>query len=438
MFSQIEDISKLLFRIGVVATALVMPLDLLTQGPLKLELIIFILLLQRSIVYLIQKRRWLFTTRELIVSAWPFFTPAVALLLSTLVAGEQQIALAFSVLMISLLGRSWVLSRFSGRIELDLFEKSTLIISLILVLFGYWQFFADILGVPPHFTGLLTSYRAFTAFPFPRVHSFAQEPLFLSNYLLLPLSLLLFRLRQNQGWQLGYMTFFVLSLSLFFSTISRTAIAGLIFVGAIFIIAVWRERLYLLKLLSLVTISIGLTVTMIYSVNALRSLNVPKFGQTESSSLSIFGYHVTDINDGSAKTRYELWPRAIKTFLDHPLLGIGPNNARPFLHPDDFALRKDYRKLQPINNDYLTLLAEQGVLGLLAFLPLLVMLIKISLKVIRQRFKPRAAPYVFTLIAIAVQANGFGAIALLRTWVVIGLVIAAANLKPPPSSTVKP
>lgn len=429
MIERISRLSKLLFSIGLIATAVLMPLDLITQGQLKVEWLILLLLLQRPFIYFFTAKSKTKTTKELFLSSLVFVSPVLALLVATASASSQSLAIAYSLLLVSLLGRGWLLSRFVSKADMKLFEKTTLIVTSVLVIYAYFQFIGDIVGLPQNVTYLLSQYRAFTAFPFPRVHSLSLEPLYFANYLLLPLAILLLRLRGPKVYRPRlYSLLLVLILSLIIGSVSRSAVLGLAISLPIFLLAVRKESAYLKRLAVVAISTVLLTIAL-----AAAPWYLPKieFKQYSGDSLKIFGHHITNFNDDSAQTRYELWPRAIDLFKQHPLRGVGPDNSRAQLHPDEFNSGKPYGSLQPINNDYLALLAEQGLIGLLGWLPLVLVSLRAVWSVLRQRFWHVGSPYAIALIAIAVQVNSFGGLALLRTWVVIGLLLASYRLAEP-------
>jgi len=149
----------------------------------------------------------------------------------------------------------------------------------------------------------------------------------------------------------------------------------------------------------------------------------------QQKALSSFGGHAVDLNDASARTRYDLWPPAFKLFEQNPLDGVGLNNSRILLHSSDKTTTgTQVDKLQPVNNDYLAYLAEEGLVGVLLALPLLGALLFTAYKTIREKFLHPSAPYVFAIIGMAFEANAFHSLLLLRTWVVIGLILAGQRI----------
>jgi O-antigen ligase len=119
----------------------------------------------------------------------------------------------------------------------------------------------------------------------------------------------------------------------------------------------------------------------------------------------------------------------MQIFLDHPLLGVGPNNSRLLLqNGSPTSTGDEAAAMQPVNNDYLAYLSEMGLVGIILTLPLIWLVLRSLWGVARARFDHPSAPYAFAMVGMAFQANSFHSLLLLQTWVVIGLLIAGARL----------
>jgi putative inorganic carbon (hco3(-)) transporter len=64
--------------------------------------------------------------------------------------------------------------------------------------------------------------------------------------------------------------------------------------------------------------------------------------------------------------RLDLWGAALRMFAAQPLLGVGPDNFR-HLYGADFGLEAWDERVQA-NNVYLEILADLGIIGLAAFM----------------------------------------------------------------------
>lgn len=425
MNKRIDGISRQLFRIGLVATAILMPLDLLTQGSLFIEWVVLAVIMQRPLLYWLISSKKQLTLNKWVKSSLPFWLPILAYFASTYFSAFQGISLAFTALMSVLLMRAWTIQEFIDKDDLRLVEKTILIVSSLVVAFGYWQFFGDSMGIPAKYTGILYQYRAYVVFPYPRAHSFAQEPLFMCNFLFLTITLLWGRLRSSQintGIFKWYGLLYVTTMGLFLSANSRTALFGLIVIAGLFAWSARKELRYLKKIAWLSVGGIVLSVVIVGSVSIL-----PRFDNlnNKDDSIGVFKNRVANINDASAYSRFDYWPKAITTFAEKPILGSGPNTARIYANIERHNKGVEFEQLQPINNDGLSLLAEGGIIGILSFLPLLIVIIKITWQNFKLKFNELSSPYVLALIAVTIQAQFFGAIALLRTWVIVALLFGS-------------
>jgi hypothetical protein len=88
----------------------------------------------------------------------------------------------------------------------------------------------------------------------------------------------------------------------------------------------------------------------------------------------------------------------------------------------------DANTLQPINNDFLTYVSEAGLVGVALAVPLVWLIVRALRATVRARLDHPAAPYAFALVGMALEGSVFQSLLLLRTWVVIGLLLAAARI----------
>ena len=143
-------------------------------------------------------------------------------------------------------------------------------------------------------------------------------------------------------------------------------------------------------------------------------------------------------NPGGGAGRAELWTIAWRIAADHPVAGVGLNNFRVFSpryvrQPgslEEVALVVE-RPLE-VHNVYLELLAESGVIGLLAFLGLVAASLGAALAAARRLDARRdpALPSLSRAIVIAVAGTLAASFFLSnatdrRTWVLLGLGPAA-------------
>jgi hypothetical protein len=91
------------------------------------------------------------------------------------------------------------------------------------------------------------------------------------------------------------------------------------------------------------------------------------------------------IRPGSFFGRVDIWADGVRIFLDHPLVGAGTGSFRSLTSTG----------MSTAHNVFITIAAENGVLGLAAFIAWLVALVPLVVK--------SASPYKFHLLAFTVQ-----------------------------------
>ena len=112
--------------------------------------------------------------------------------MASVTAYNSNVAIAATILFCFVLTRAWGLAQYVRQNDLELFERILPWVAVVVVGFGYYQYMGHAFGLPQSWTLLRGSYSSIATFPFPRVQSFALEPLYLAHYLL-PIGVLLVR-----------------------------------------------------------------------------------------------------------------------------------------------------------------------------------------------------------------------------------------------------
>jgi O-antigen ligase len=102
-------------------------------------------------------------------------------------------------------------------------------------------------------------------------------------------------------------------------------------------------------------------------------------GVVEERFSSIFSSFDSSTADQSVKDRYALWEASMGMWTDHPITGVGIKNFAHFMHsylPLSFAGSSGISptEIESPHNMYMLVLAEQGFLGIMAFLAYLLSL----------------------------------------------------------------
>src|SRR3990167_2667983 len=120
---------------------------------LAIPLVIFVLTMVLSLTHAIA------LTRAIEVLVFILFTIALAILAANIVNTKEILNKTLIVLFAS---------------------------SLLVGFFALFQFAGDVIGLPQQITQLKTGYTS-SVFGFPRIQAFSMEPLYLANYLLIPI-----------------------------------------------------------------------------------------------------------------------------------------------------------------------------------------------------------------------------------------------------------
>lgn len=301
----------------------------------------------------------------------------------------------------------------------------------IACVFGIYQFFGDLAGLPGWATGLREQYMKGGIFPFPRIQSTALEPLFFANYLLVPLSivLLLQVFIKRTYWVLSLTILSIVSLSL-----SRGAqLAAACVLLAVIAIATLRRRYTAAGGLALTGIcAIAISILLI----ALGSFLYPQYNGTRNTakaSVNSFAKQSTNIDQGeSAKGRSLGRKIALNEARRHPVIGVGPGNYGYYAYanyPTEFG-----SSATVVNNEPLEIAAEEGFIGLALMIGFAISLFLLSINTIKKTKDPiiklATTGLLIGLVAITIQYQLFSTLYITYVWVYIGLLAGLVKAKP--------
>lgn len=287
--------------------------------------------------------------------------------------------------------------------------------------FGLYQFVGDIIGLSPAMTGLREQYTK-EVLGFPRVQGTALEPLYFANYLLLPLCVFI-SLFLSKAYKFKPLIMVGLIILAALNLILTVARGGYIAFAACLIIfgLMYFKKLFNIKI---IFYSVLAAAFIYLGANYFLDLNIE--GTKEK-----FVTHAENIFSGASYVeRVYTMEEAYHAWLAHPLLGIGPGSFGPYVaaHPLDMP-ENGYLI---VNNEYVELLAETGVLGFLLFVLIIVIIYVRSIKAIKMaKDKFVKAILIGLLVALAgilVQYNTFSILYIMHIWVTIGLIVACQNI----------
>ncbi len=130
---------------------------------------------------------------------------------------------------------------------------------------------------------------------------------------------------------------------------------------------------------------------------------------------------------GGNAERLLLWQGAWRMFMDHPLAGVGPGNFKDIYLGQYIALESRER-LSHAHNNFLQLLAENGLIGFAGFTALFAYILAYLYKKGVGRREPLALAVLLATVALLVQGLtefNFGDSAVIRMyWFLLGLAAA--------------
>lgn len=314
--------------------------------------------------------------------------------------------------------------------RLALAERALQATTFVVIAFGFYQYFGDIIGLPASMTGLSPNYVK-AVFGFPRIQSTGLEPLYFANFLLIPFFVFSARFlldvpRRSHDWLIG------LCAVILVMTVSRGAIIGgvlglIVLLGALW----WRRALIrhrLVRYLGIVllgaVVAIGLTM--------LPSLIVREKGDSVGSKKAErLIEQTTNLRAQDDRTiNIEI---AKKAFATAPIFGVGPGNFDHFARDNGVPYETKSGHYIIVNNEFYELLAETGLVGvglLGLFCVLIVWKLLRELVLAKQTDKKLdvrswwGVALLAYFVATAVQYQTFSTLYIMHIWVAIGIALA--------------
>ena len=262
-----------------------------------------------------------------------------------------------------------------------------------------------------------------STFGFARIQSTSIEPLYFANYLFIPIALTVVMLLNGTmnrivNWKIAYLALAIFAVN-FVLTVSRGAYIGMI--AMIVALLIFQVKL----------------IFRIKTILALLLVFIAVFGgaflalyKNESRALDEFIAHVAveDRTEGeSVVSRLNAAEQAIELYKNHPVLGIGIGNFGPNVQFDPSETPDEGWFI--VNDEYLEILAEMGMVGLIVFaLIILSLYIRafIALAGSKNSFmRIFLSSMLIALLGILVQYATFSTIYIFHIWFTIALVSAA-------------
>ena len=292
-------------------------------------------------------------------------------------------------------------------------------------LLGLFQFFGDMINLPTQVTLLKEGYDKST-FGFARVMAASQEPLYFSNYIFIPFFvglLLLIRGQMHEVFKKSWAILLVLALLVnLVLAISRGAYLAFAITFVIFVILqikiIFQPKILAGAVMVVVVVLLGSYLALLKS---------------EPQAIDEFVSHVKvedrDVGE-SVVSRVNASRQALDLFGDKPIFGIGLGNFGPQVQgnldeePDTGWFI--------VNNEYLELLAENGIVGLASFALLIIVLfiraIIAFFKTQDKLLKSAILGLSLALVSILIQYATFSTLYIFHVWFAIGLLAATSHI----------
>ena len=286
-----------------------------------------------------------------------------------------------------------------------------LVVAAIVCLFGVYQYLGDSFGLPASQTGLRIQYTKIV-FGFPRVSSVALEPLYFSNYLLVPLFLCVERVLGSAKptkyvWLLG-----LVSLNIILG-ISRGAYLAALCGFIVFV-------LYALRLPKRPERRrwFGVAVALVGAI-CVAGFGIGVINGKKASSNFVNHAAATDAKqEASVNDRFNTYRLAYGMFRQHPFYGFGPSSFGVITSGSYHA--KPLNGYGIVNNEYLELLAEVGAVGTVFFVLFVGITLWRSMRVLHSSLSLQHVALLAGCIAILIQYNFFSTLYILYIWVFLG------------------
>ncbi|MFC1663146.1 O-antigen ligase family protein [Patescibacteria group bacterium] len=358
----------------------------------------------------------------------PIFYPLIVFVIINLLSFTQAVNLKRAAVVLAATILTMLLAGLIPQL-IDSLKKAKLVlrvlfvITIIVTLFGIYQFIGDLIGLPQSLTGLRDLYTK-DVFGFPRIQGTALEPLYFVNFLILPITLAFAFLISREKVMNILLLAALLLLGVINVVLALSRAGWVALAVSLVIVGIYYFR----KLITPRQFIIGLLIVLITAYVFIRV-----FGLTEDveESFAAFGRQSLAFFEGASFTdRVSTFTDAWVSFKMNPWLGIGTGNFGPIV-----AL---FPAIEPVggwlivNNIFLEIAVETGIFGLAVFILILGILFIRSIKAINITTSSwlRAA-LIGSLAALAgvmVQYQTFSILFIMHIWFLFGWLIALQNL----------
>ncbi len=346
-------------------------------------------------------------------------------LLSVIFAIDKSRAISVFVFIVFMFLVSFIaVDLISNEKKISVLINILFTVTIIVCLFGIYQFLGDIAGLPIGLTGLKDIYTK-AVLGFPRIQAFSMEPLYFANFLFIPLGVatsLFFSKEiagQNRAKLILIIILILINIILGISRGAYIALAGFVILFLLF---------FFKKIITIKNIILVIIISAFLIGSAWLFLNI---SNPEALNKFIEHAQIQDFSTGeSVQKRLTDYQKAVDFWQESPIIGIGLGNYGPKYK--GYPSHDSVTDWEIVNNQYLETLSETGILGLVFLSLSFIILIIRSFKAYRYTknnyLKAIIVGLTIAFIAILIQYNFFSTLYIMHIWVLIGLIIAAQNI----------
>lgn len=364
--------------------------------------------------------------------SWPILM-LIGYMIWILLLGPAAVSKARALVVIGstgyVLALAFAIGLLYNKKYLDPIIKTVLIVTALVCGFAIFQYLGDMLGVPNTITGLQVRYQ-WPIFGYPRVQGTLLEPLYLSAYLLLPISLVSAKLlleRKLSGWRWYLASLFLSSYILFLAVSRGGTVAMVVLISASVIGYVLLKKFRSGRIwwyVAAMIVAYGLSLLTFSFVNkpAFNTLN-------KNTGVSSYSNQISNLA-GEGDSRGATRQLGIKYFRQHPVAGIGPGQFGVYAKIDEPS---DFPGYPIVNNEPIEILAESGIVGLILILGFFGGLVWLTIKQLWGQKKLDSSKVVQLALlgflgATAVQYQSYSTIYITTLWFVVGLLYGISGM----------
>ncbi|NHM08251.1 tetratricopeptide repeat protein [Flavobacterium sp. CYK-4] len=202
------------------------------------------------------------------------------------------------------------------------------------------------------------------------IDSFFANKNLLASFLFLCLPFLVMGLKQSKPWRILALVALIGTFPVLMILGTRTVFLALGVFGIILLGYFLSKRLSIRRTTLILAISTLLILILVAAIWGISS----KSNESTIPLKGIERYIQRVSNNKTLTSRMQLWENSIQMWQENPWLGVGAGNWQVEFpkygldHFDEMSITNGWQTVQRAHNDFLTILCENGLIGLLTYL----------------------------------------------------------------------